>query len=179
MLRLLKTWLSMAFNTTDGPQQLPIGSFDEGLAVELNARERPADGQADRINATAEVVVLHDDADLVVDGLRFEDTLMGPNSCFGSFEIFVAVVEHAFSRGRPVREHQRLFSWGLMRILPDVAISTDEAIGFWGWCKFTPDAADLEESSHWFESGGGLFPLDALTISAINDPSDDPNHLEL
>jgi len=27
--------------------------------------------------------------------------------------------------------------------------------------------------------GGGLLPLDAHTIAAINDPSDDPSHLQL
>ena len=37
--------------TTDGSQQLPIGSFDEGLAVALNARERPADSQSESISA--------------------------------------------------------------------------------------------------------------------------------
>ena len=40
-------------------------------------------------------------------------------------------------------------------------------------------AAVSGEVRHGSKCGGGLFPLDAHTISAINNPSDDPSHLQL
>ena len=40
-------------------------------------------------------------------------------------------------------------------------------------------AAECGEVRHWFESGGGLFPLDALTISGFNCGLDDPIQAQL